>query len=304
MKQFDVIGFGALNVDKLFHVNAIAHAEEERFVKNFTEAAGGSAANTIAGLARLNCRTGFIGKTAEDREGKLLIDDFIKEGVDLNGIINSKKGRTGTVMGFVDEKGQRALYVDSGVNDTIEPKEIDETYASSTKFLHLSSFVGEKSFQTQKRVLGKIPVEVKVTLDPGTLYAEKGMEQLEPIVKRSFAVMPNARELEALTGKSDYCRGAEYLLEVGVKIVAVKLGKDGCYVTDGTTSRVVKPFDVKVVNTTGAGDAFCAGFLYGIIKGKDLEECGRIGNFVASRCVMKTGARVGLPTEADLRFLG
>src|SRR5512136_715358 len=111
MKQFDVIGFGALNVDKLFHVNAIAHAEEERFVKNFTEAAGGSAANTIVGLAKLNCRTGFLGKVAEDKEGKLLIDDFAREGVDLNGIIRSKVGRTGTVMGFVDQEGQRALYV-------------------------------------------------------------------------------------------------------------------------------------------------------------------------------------------------
>lgn len=304
MKQFDVIGFGALNVDKLFKVNAIAHAEEESLVKNCTEAAGGSAANTIVGLAKLNCKTGFIGKTAEDREGKLLIDDFAKEGVDLNGIIRSKKGRTGTVMGFVDEKGQRALYVDPGVNDMIELEEINQTYASSTKFLHFSSFVSEKSFRAQKKILEKLPREVKVSFDPGALYAERGLESLESIVKRSFIVMPNARELETLTGKPDHCKGAEYLLEMGVRIVAVKLGKDGCYVTDGMMSRVVKPFNVRVVDTTGAGDAFCAGFLYGIIKGKDLEECGRIGNFVASRCIMKTGARVGLPNEADLQFLG
>jgi ribokinase len=303
MKRFDVIGFGALNVDKLFKVNAIAHAEQERFVKNFTEAAGGSAANTIVGLARLKCKTGFIGKTALDREGKLLIDDFAKEGVDLSGIVRSKKGRTGTVMGFYDEKGQRALYVDPGVNDTIGLEEIDKTYASNAKFLHLSSFVGEKSFSAQKRILEKISREVRVSLDPGALYAERGMQQLEPIVERSFVVMPNALELEALTGKPDYCAGAEYLLELGVKIVAVKLGKDGCYVTDGTTSRVVKPFSVKVVNTTGAGDAFCAGFLYGMISGKPVEECGRIGNFVASRCIMKSGARVGLPHVADLKLL-
>jgi ribokinase len=303
MKQFDVIGFGALNVDKLFKVNAIAHAEQERFVKNFTEAAGGSAANTIAGLARLNCKTGFIGKTAQDREGKLLIDDFAREGVNLDGIIRSEKGRTGTVMGFFDEKGQRALYADPGVNDTIGIEEIEKTYASNTKFLHLSSFVGEKSFRTQRKILEKIPREVRVSLDPGALYAERGMKQLEPIIKRSFVVMPNAIELEALTDKPDYCGGAEYLLELGVKIVAVKLGKDGCYVTDGTTNRLVKPFTVKVVNTTGAGDAFCAGFLYGIINGKPLEECGRIGNFVASRCIMKSGARVGLPHAADLKLL-
>jgi sugar/nucleoside kinase (ribokinase family) len=303
MKQFDVIGFGALNVDKLFKVNAIAHAEQERFVKNFTEAAGGSAANTIVGLARLDCRTGFIGKTAQDNEGKLLIDDFAREGVNLDGIIRSEKGRTGTVMGFFDEIGQRALYVDPGVNDTIRLEEIGETYASNTKFLHLSSFVGQESFRTQKSILEKIPEEVRVSLDPGALYAERGVAQLEPIIKRSFVVMPNALELEALTGKPDYCGGAVYLLELGVKIVAVKLGKYGCYVTDGTTSRLIKPFKVKVINTTGAGDAFCAGFLYGIINDKPLEECGRIGNFVASRCIMKSGARVGLPHAADLKLL-
>ncbi len=304
MKRFDVIGFGALNVDKLFKVNAIAHAEQESFIKSCTETSGGSAANTIVGLARLGCKVGFIGKTAEDKEGRLLVDDFAKEGVDLKGIIHSKKGRSGTVMGFVDEKGQRALYVDPGVNDTIEPEEVEQAYASSAMFLHLTSFVGEKSFHTQKQILQKIPQEVKVSLDPGALYAEKGMDQLEPVIKRSYVVMPNAHELEALTGESDYCRGAERMLEIGVRIVAVKLGELGCYVTEGTTTRLVKPFKVKVVSTTGAGDAFCAGFLYGLIKGKNLEECGRIGNFVASRCIMKMGARVGLPRLADLKLLG
>lgn len=303
MKQFDVIGFGALNVDKLFRVNAIAHAEQERFVKDFTQNAGGSAANTIVGLARLDCKTGFIGKTAQDNEGKLLIEDFAKEGVNLNGIIRSRKGRTGTVMGFYDEKGQRALYVDPGVNDTIGLSEIDRTYASNTKYLHFSSFAGEESFRTQKEIVGKLPGEVRVSLDPGAFYAERGIAQLESIIKKSFVTMPNAIELEALTGKTDYCAGAERLLEMGVKIVAVKLGKDGCYVTDGTTSRKVKSFDVKVVNTTGAGDAFDAGFLYGLISSKPIEECGRIGNFVASRCIMKSGARVGLPHRADLKLL-
>jgi ribokinase len=85
-----------------------------------------------------------------------------------------------------------------------------------------------------------------------------------------------------------------------VKVVAVKLGSRGCYVTDGRQSHSVEAFKVNVVDTTGAGDAFCAGFLYGLLKHKSLEECGRIGNFVASRCTTKMGARVGLPTLKDL----
>ena len=168
----------------------------------------------------------------------------------------------------------------------------------------MSSFVGQKSFQAQKKLLEALPEKVKVSFDPGSVYARLGMDKLEPIVKKAFAMMPNSGELELLTGESDYCRGAKFLLEKGVKIVAVKLGAKGCYVTDGKESHVVKPFKVRVVDTTGAGDAFCAGFLYGLIKGKDLSWCGKAGNFLASRCIMEMGARTGLPRAEDLTLLG
>ena len=123
MTVFDAVGFGGLNVDKLFKVNKIAKAEEESFIIDCEEACGGSAANTIVGLARLGCKVGFIGKVADDREGKMLVEDFCREGGDTNGITHAKHGRSGTVMGFVDEKGDRALYVDPGVNATIEFKD-------------------------------------------------------------------------------------------------------------------------------------------------------------------------------------
>jgi ribokinase len=115
--------------------------------------------------------------------------------------------------------------------------------------------------------------------------------------------MPNSFELEQLTGESDYCKGADFMIGRGVKIVAVKLGSKGCYVTDGRERLRVEPFKVKVVDTTGAGDAFCAGFLYGLINNKSLSECGCMANFVASRCVMKMGARAGLPYAKDLGAL-
>jgi len=300
MKQFEVIGFGALNMDKLYRVNRIATAEEESFVIDFEEASGGSAANTTVGLARLGCKVSFIGKVDDDREGKMLLEDFRREGVDTNGIIMTKRGRSGTAMSFVDEKGERALYVDSGVNDTIEFNEISKEYAFQTRFLHLTSFVGEKSFQTQKRLVENLPKTVKVSLDIGELYARKGLKALEPIMNRTFVMMPNGKELQILTKKADYKRNAEILLEKGVKIVAIKLGGKGCYVTDGKESHLIEAFKVKVVDTTGAGDAFCAGFLYSLISGKSLYECGRIGNFVASRCIMKMGARDGLPRLKDL----
>jgi len=303
MSKFDVVGFGALNVDRLFKVNSIAAAEEESFVTGFEETCGGSAANTIVGLARLNCKTGFIGKTASDREGKMLLEAFHKEGVDTEGVTLAKNGRSGTVMGFIDKKGNRALYVDPSVNDMLSYGEIPQKYASQTKFLHLTSFVGEKPFNAQKKLLRTLPDSVEVSFDPGALYSKLGLAKLKQIIKRTFVLLPNACEVALLTDETDYRAGAEVLLGEGVKIVAVKLGGRGCYVTDGKRSCMVDSFKVKAVDTTGAGDAFNAGFLYGLINGKSLLECGRIANFVASKCVTKIGARTGLPRLQDLTFL-
>ncbi|MEM2816579.1 MAG: carbohydrate kinase family protein, partial [Candidatus Bathyarchaeia archaeon] len=111
MSRFHVVGFGALNVDKLYRVNRIAGPEEESFISGYEETCGGSAANTIVGLARLGCRVGFIGKVARDREGKMLAMEFKREGVDTGGIVWAEGGRSGSVLGFIDERGERALYV-------------------------------------------------------------------------------------------------------------------------------------------------------------------------------------------------
>ncbi len=303
MTCFDVIGFGALNVDRLFKVNRLAKAEQESFVIDYKESCGGSAANTIVGLARLGCKVGYIGKVGCDREGDLLLKDFREEGVDMSGTIRTEQGVSGSVLGFVDKKGARALYINSGVNDTITLDDVNPNYIARAHLLHLTSFVGEIPFQTQKRILDVIPNSVKISIDPGALYARKGYAALEPILKRVYVLMPNAIELELLTGKVGYCKGADIMVGKGAKIVAVKLGDNGCYITDGHERHLIEPFKVNVVDTTGAGDAFCAGFLYGLANQKSLYECGRLGNFVASRCVMKLGARAGLPFAPELELL-
>lgn len=304
MTRFDVVGFGALNVDKLFRVNQISGAEEESFIETRSETGGGSAANTIVGLARLGCKVSFIGKVANDREGALLLEELRREEVDTAGVVFSKKGESGQVLGFVDKKGERALYIDSGVNDTITLEEVRKECLWQARFLHLTSFVGEGSFRTQKQLLTELPDSVKISFDPGALYARKGLEELEPIVKRSHVIMPNAGELNLISGEADYCEGADFLIGLGVKVVAVKLGANGCYVTDGRERHRIDAFKVEVVDTTGAGDAFCAGFLYGLLNDRELYDCGRLGNFVASRCVMKMGAREGLPYKKELALIG
>ena len=296
--KFDVVGFGALNVDKLYRVDEIAGIGEERFITGCVEAAGGSAANTIVGLARLGNKVGYIGKVGGDREKEFLLRSFIADNVDTKGVIVSKGERSGIVIGFVDRKGERTMYVNPGANDTLSWEEVDKEYANNAKFLHLTSFVGEKPFKAQRKLVQSLP-EIRVSFDPGSLYIRKGLAALRPILRRSSIIFPNESELRHLTGK-DCEKGAKTLIEEGAKIVAVKLGEGGCYVTDEKENFMIEAFKVRVVDTTGAGDAFCAGFLHGLLQGRDLYACGRIANFVASRKIEKAGAREGLPRLTDL----
>ena len=296
--KMDVVGFGALNIDKLYRVKRIVGAGEETVITRYDETPGGSAANAIVGLARLGVKVGYIGKVANDPDGTLQLKSLKEENVDITKVIICKEGKSGTAIGFVDENGERVLYVHPGVNDTITFEEIDKTYVRNTKFLHITSFVGENPFKVQKKII-KTLSKVKLSFDPGGLYTRKGFAVLRPLLKKTDVLFLNEREQKKLTGK-DFQTGSKILLEAGAQVVAVKLGKKGCYVTNGKEKYLIDAYRVKVVDTTGAGDAYCAGFLYGKVMGKDLYTCGRLGNFVASRKIQKIGAREGLPTPATI----
>jgi ribokinase len=294
------VGFGALNLDRLFQVNQIACKDEEGQIKNLHESCGGSAANTIIGLARLGLDTGLIGKIGSDREGETLLDNLQNEDVDIHGIIKSSNGRSGTVHGYVDRKGERALYVDPGVNDTITIQEIDPEYASNTRLLHLTSFVG-KSIQAQEELLDNIDDQITVSLDPGMIYASKGIKALKKILQRTNVLLINQNELDLLLrSRKDQDTKINTLLNYGIEILVIKQGKKGCLVTDGVKTYLLDAYDVDCRDTTGAGDAFNSGFIYGFLEGKNIEESAMLGNFVASCCVQELGATTGLPSKSVL----
>jgi ribokinase len=294
----EVICFGALNIDRLCRVERIAGPGEESFIFDREDHPGGSAANTAVGLSRLGISTGYIGKMATDDEGKILLKNFKDEGVTISGIINTPQGRSGVVTGFVDKTGERTLYVDPGINDTLIFEDIKIDYVSNADFLHMTSFVGQKPFDAQKRIVKNL-FRTKISFDPGEMYVRKGIKALRPIINRSYVLFLNEKELEILT-KKEIEKGALSLLDEGVKIVFVKRGKKGCYVINNDVSYFLDPYEVEVIDTTGAGDAFCAGVLFGLIKNKKIDECGRIGNFVASCCISHIGARNGLPKLEEL----
>ncbi|MEM0022370.1 MAG: carbohydrate kinase family protein [Archaeoglobaceae archaeon] len=292
-----VIGFGALNLDKIYRVDKIPKADEESFVKDLQLFPGGSAANTIVGLSRLGVKSAYIGKVGDDAEGEILLEDLKREGVETKAVIKAK-GRSGTAIIFVDDMGNRAILVDPGVNDTIRYEEIDLEFATKFSLLHLTSFIcknGFDSFNSQKKIVENFEL---VSFDPGLPYAERGKDEMMKILKKTTIFLPNKIEIERMFG-TDYRTAAEDCISMGIEVVVVKLGKEGCWIRSSKRELKVQARSVRVVDTTGAGDAFNAGFLYGYLKGKDLETCGKLGNYVASLCIQHVGARNGLPYSVD-----
>jgi ribokinase len=297
--KFDVVGFGALNLDRTFRVPHIAHEDGESYITSVSTAPGGSAANTIVGLSRLGVHTGFIGKVATDLPGTQLIQSFTTENVNIDGIVSTETGTSGIVYCFVDAQGERAMYINPGVNDTLTFSEVNLDYCYDSKFLHYSSFTGLAPMQAQIQLRDHL-LNTQFSIDPGTIYALKGLHTLKPLLKNCHVFLPNEHELYLLTEKK-YPAGAQVLLDLGVQIVAVKLGTRGCYVTNGReTYTIAPPPTVEVYDTTGAGDAFCAGFIYGLLRDQDLHTCGTWGNRVASHILKTSGARQGLPYHQDL----
>ena len=296
----EVIGFGALNVDKLYSVENIACADEESFIKKETKSPGGSAANTIVGLARLGVDTSLIGKIGEDEDGDLIEYNLAINGVYENNLIYSECGSTGKCLGFVDKNGERCLYIDPGVNDNIKIDEINPLNIMNCKIMHYTSFVGD-SFKTQIELLDKLSPETILSFDPGMLYVQKGFDELKPILDRTNILLINESELRLL------CKNNEapiqelviYFLDLGMETVVVKQGADGVYAINGDGECQVEAFKADVVDTTGAGDSFNSGFLYSYLKGYNLEKSCKIANWVASKSIEGFGMEK-FPSLKDL----
>ena len=287
----EVIGFGALNCDKIYQVDDLALPGRETGVGSVTRQPGGSAANTVVGLARLGVRTGFIGTVGSDTEGSLLLDNLEQEGVDLRGITKAN-GATGTALIFIDSRGERAIYILPSVNDTFVTANHD--YAKQAEILHLSSFMGVDQLRKQISYVQQLHgSRTKISFSPGNIYTKLGLNELKPLIERSFVLFLNREEASTLTGSPDVEDVASFL-DVGAHIVAVTLGDKGSYVVTRSKSLDLPPYKSDIADTVGAGDAFAAGFLYGQLTGKDIRESGLYGNFMASKSIAKRGGRKGL----------
>ena len=313
MNKIEVVGLGALNVDNIYQVDRILE-DGEAVVKEWGLFPGGSAANTIYGLAKLGVNTGFSGVVGDDTEGKILVKDFQQAGVDISQVRVKHGAKTGATLCLSDNRGKRSLYVLPGANNQLTMDDLDLTYINRAKMLHLSSFADDRQFKVSLEVMDKLDPSVKLSFSPGALYAVKGLSVLSPLLQRTHVLFLNRNEMGQLTGE-DVIAGAKTCLKQGCRIVVVTLGEGirlklekGAvtavgYIRDAENEYAVEPTSPNIaseVNTTGAGDAFATGFLYGLINDRELEECGRLGNIVAQFSTTRAGARQGLPTLNQL----
>jgi len=146
MSNIEVVGLGALNIDHIYKVERILD-DGEAVVKEAALFPGGSAANTIYGLARLGVRTGFAGVVGDDAEGKILVQDFQKAGVDTSQIRVKAGVKTGSVLCLSDKRGKRSLYVIPGANNLLTMEDLDMDYINQARMLHISSFADDRQFK-------------------------------------------------------------------------------------------------------------------------------------------------------------
>jgi ribokinase len=314
LNNIEVVGLGALNMDHVFRVERILD-DGETVVDETLSSPGGSAANTIYGLARLGVPAGFVGAVGDDAEGRLMLQGFEQVGVDVAGIRIKPGTRTGSVLCLSDSLGRRSLYVVPGANDRLAADDIDLDYVNQAKILHISSFAGDQQLRVLRELMERLDLSVDVSFTPGALFAARGIEALRPIFGRARLLFVNRDELRQLTGQ-DVIPGAETCLGQGCRMVVVTLGKGTILEPDGGTKvnavAYIKDAEHEYItehgmqgiaaeaDTTGAGDAFASGFLYGLLNDKGLDECGRLGNITARFAIGAVGARQGLPTSDQL----
>ncbi len=307
--EIAVIGVGAMNLDYICRVGETVE-DGEAMIIQFVPSPGGSAANTIYGLARLGIGVGFIGAVGNDAEGKRLVRSFKTAGVDTSHICVKSGTKTGLAFCFSDRKGRRAIYLLPGANDLLLEKDIDTAYLNCAQIVHFSSFASDQQFHLQIETARNLADHVKLSLAPGMLYASKGLKSLAPLLERSDIVFLNREEVRLLTGK-DFKVGAEALLSTGCQTVVVTLGKGiarkggirlSSYIRTRDAEHLVTTtaIQAKDVESTGAGDAFACGFLFGTLKEKPPDKCGLLGDIVARFVVSAPGGRTGFPTLKQL----
>jgi len=320
---FDVIGVGALNIDRIYSVPSVI-TDGAQLIDEVAVDAGGCSANTTYALAKLGLRCGFLGAVGDDADGQIVLRSFAEVGVDTSHIVRKRGLATGSVLAFADEEGNRAMYADPGANALFEREDLDAAYLASARLVLFSSFGGNIPLAVQRAAVEALPPTAVLALSIDSLLAHDGLDALAELISRCTIAFASVDELRELTGL-ELPAAAEALLDLGCETVVVTFGRGTarqrwmateaaagergeefpivCWLLSGD-SRWALPalptHEGPIVDATGAGDAFAAGFLWAFLAGEPLLRCASLGHVAAGFCLASMGCRAGLPTREAL----
>ncbi|MEM1542014.1 MAG: carbohydrate kinase family protein [Ignisphaera sp.] len=298
-KRYDLVAVGHALVDIRIVVNRFPQADEEAKVVSQVWGAGGSAVNVAIDGCRLGLKTAVIAKIGFDSFGRIIVDELLKEGVDITGLRVSSKGQTGFTIVVIDSNGDIVMYGYKGVAEELEPNDIVDDIIASSRYVHIASLRVDTSLRVIEIAKKN---NVKVSWDPGRVLSTKGLKELETLIKQVDIVTLNYKEAATLTQieSDNYREAARILKNLGPELVAVKLGPRGVYILgDGVDEEVPAVKTDKVVDRTGAGDAFISGLISGFIRGYTVKKAALYANAVAALKITKLGSHEA-PRHSDV----
>jgi fructokinase len=303
--------FGELLID-MISANTGSLVDSEGFLKKF----GGAPGNTASGLAKLGIPVSFIGKVGNDPFGLFLKASMEKYGVDTHGLVLSKTDRTTLAFVSLTAKGERDFYFYKGAHDTIIPSEA--TLPPHTSIFHFGSLTQisvNANRATEKLIDDARAAGAILSYDPNvreSLWGDLHRARLVILdtAKKVHILKVNEVEAHLLSGMTDIKDAAKQLFSDNLDILVITHGEYGCYYKTAKYEGAIPAIKVKVVDTTGAGDAFNAGFLYGLHKaGKrasqlskaELELILRRAVVIGSLTTTKKGAVTAFPSKKEIK---
>ena len=269
-------------------------------VNSRTEMSGGSAANTAYGLASLGGRAGFIGKISADRLGESFSHDLDTVGVKFFPGVTCETEDTGRCLIVVTPDGNRTMNTFLGAASLLDAADVSKTAVQSAAVVFLEGYLFDKdaakeAFRTAAEYAHAAGRKVALTLSD-SFCVDRHRADFLSLVKNDIDILfSNEDELKALY-QVDSINDGLHQLRDDCEFAAVTRNEHGSVVIDGDEVVIIdaEPVD-SVVDATGAGDMYAAGFLYGFVRGKPIEQCGKIGSIVASEVITHMGPRPLVP---------
>jgi len=269
------------------------------------EISGGSAANTLAGLAALGAKCAFIGQVADDQLGEVFAHDIRAGGISFATPARAGNPPTARCLIFVTPDGQRTMNTFLGASQFMPAAALDEAAIADAAVLYLEGYLWdpEEPRAAMRRAIAAAKNagrKVAFTLSDAFVIDRHGDDFRSLIAAGEIDILfANEVELAALTGLPDFDAGMAALAGK-VPVLVVTRGEQGAVaIAGGDRASVLAQPVAKVVDTTGAGDLFAAGFLFGHVRGRPLAECLTLGSICAAEIISHYGAR----PEADLKLL-